>query len=110
MTWTIDQSGTTSTLTIGASAQLGTNSTTNATYVLKFNASNLALGDVLEARIFTQDLSSGSLVQVWKASFSNSQINPLKLSPPVSSDIALACYLTQVAGTGRTFTWEILRI
>ena len=110
MTWVLDQSGTTSALTINSETQLGSNSTTNATYILKFNATNLANGDVLEARLYTQDISSGSLIQVWKGTFANNQINDVKISPPIASDLSLKCTLKQVAGTGRTYTWEILRI
>jgi hypothetical protein len=110
MTWTLDQSGTTSALTVGTETQLGSNSTTNATYVLKFNTSNMANGDVLEARIYAQDISSGSVIQFWKGVFANVQTNPGKQSIPIASDISLKCTLKQVAGTGRTYTWEILRI
>lgn len=110
MTWTLDQSGTTSALTVGTETQLGSNSTTNATYLLKVNTANMALGDVLEMRLYAQDISSGSVVQCFKGTFANAQANPLKLSMPCASDISLKCTLKQTAGTGRTFTWEILRI
>lgn len=110
MTWTLDQSGTTSALTVGTETQLGSNSTTNATYVLKVNTSNLVLGDVLEVRMYSQDISSGSLVQCFKSTAANVSVNPLLISPPLASDISLKCTLKQIAGTGRTFTWEILRI
>lgn len=110
MTWTLDQSGTTSALTVGTETQLGSNSTTNGTYVLKVNTTNLALGDVLEVRLYAQDISSGSLVQCFKCTLANVSINPLLISPPVASDISLKCTLKQTSGTGRTFTWEILRI
>lgn len=110
MTWTLDQSGTTSALTVGTETQLGSNSTTNGTYVLKVNATNMALGDILEIRLYTQDISSGSVLQCFKGTFANVQTSPIILSPPVPSDIALKCTLKQTAGTGRTFTWEILRI
>lgn len=110
MTWTVDQNGTTSALTVGSETQLGSNSNTNGTYVLKVNTSNMALGDVLEMRLYTQDISTGSLVQCFKGTFANVQTNPLVLSPPVPSDISIKCTLKQTAGTGRTYTWEILRI
>lgn len=110
MTYTVDQSGTTAALAIGTETQLGTNSATNATYILKINAANLALGDVLELRIYSEDIVGGTLTQAWKGTFSNTQINPLKFSVPVPSDIALKCTLKQVAGTGRTFKWSILRM
>ena len=110
MTWTLDQSGTTSALTIGTETQFGSNSTTNATYVLKVNASNMAGGDVTELRVYSEDITSGSVIQAWKGTFANVQVNTLKLSPPVASDISLKCTIKQTAGTGRTYVWEILRI
>lgn len=110
MTWTLDQSGTTSALTIGTETQLGSNSTTNATYQVKFNTANMVNGDILEARAYTQDISTGSLIQVWKGVYAHIQINNVKQSPPIPSDISLKVTLKQTAGTGRTFTWEILRI
>ena len=110
MTWTVDQSGTTAALTIGTETQLGTNSTNNATFVLKVNTSNLALGDVVEMRIYIEDITAGTVVQAWKGTFANPQINNVKISPPVASDISYKATLKQIAGTGRTYTWEILRI
>lgn len=110
MTWTVDQSGTTSALTIGTETQFGSNSTTNATYFLKVNTTNMVGGDVTELRIYAEDITSGSIVQAWKGTFANAQVNVLKCSPPVPSDISLKCTIKQVAGTGRTYTWEILRI
>jgi len=110
MTWTLDQSGTTSALTLNSETQAGSNATTNATYVFKCNTTNLASGDVLELRVYTEDIVSGSVLQVWKGSFANVQINPIKISPPIPSDISFKATFKQLAGTGRTFTWEILRI
>jgi hypothetical protein len=110
MTWTVDQSGTTSALTVGTETQLGSNSTTNATYVLKVNTSNMALGDKLTIKVYSEDISGGSVVVAWAMTFANVQAIPLKLSPPTPSDISLKCTLDQTSGTGRTYPWEILRI
>lgn len=110
MTWTLDQSGTTSSLTIGTETQLGSNSTTNATYQTKVNTSNMANSDILEIRVYSQDISTGALVLAFKGTYGNVQSNVLKVTPPLASDISYKVTLKQTAGTGRTFTWEILRI
>lgn len=109
MTWTLSDSGTTSSLTIGSETTLATD-TNNGTFVLEVDTSNLALGDVLEVRIYTITLSGGSLIQAWKSTYANAQINNHKISPPVASDQSIKCTLNQVAGTGRTFIWKMLRV
>jgi len=109
MTWTLSSSGTTSALTIGSETTLATD-TNNGTFVLEVDTSNLALGDLLEIRIYTITLGGGSLVQAWKGTFQHGQINNHKVSPPVASDQSIKCTLNQVAGTGRTFAWKMLRI
>lgn len=109
MSWTLSDNGTTSALTIGTETTLATD-TNNGTFALEVDTSNLALGDLLEIRIYTITLSGGSLTQAWKGVFQNAQINNHKISPPVASDQSIKCTLKQTAGTGRTFAWKMLRI
>ena len=109
MTWTLSDSGTTSALTIGTETTLATD-TNNGTFVLEVDLSNLANGDLLEIRIYTITLSGGSLVLAWKATYQHTQINNHKISPPVASDQSIKCTLKQTAGTGRVFSWKMLRI
>ena len=109
MTWILSQSGTTSALTIGSETPLATD-TNNGTFVLEVDTSNLALGDLLEIRVYTVTLSGGSFVQAWKGAYQHNQINNHKISPPVASDQQIKCTLNQLAGTGRTFNWKMLRI
>ena len=109
MTWILSDSGTTSALTIGTETTLATD-TNNGTFVLEVDSSNLALGDLLELRVYTVTLSAGSSVQAWKATYQNAQINNHKISPPVATDQSIKCTIKQVAGTGRTFAWKMLRI
>ena len=110
MAWTLSQSGTTAALSVGTETDLGTADTNNATFVLEFDASNLVLGDLLEVRIYTKTLSSGSLVQAWKGTYQHAQTNNHKISPPIASDQSFKATLKQVAGTGRTFAWKYLRV
>ena len=82
MTWTLSDSGTTSALVIGAETALATD-TNNGTFVLEVDTSNLALGDLLEIRVYTITLSGGTLTQAWKGTFQHAQVNNHKVSPPV---------------------------
>jgi hypothetical protein len=116
MTWVLSQSGTTAALTIGTEAQLGSNDTNNATFVLQVDTNNLVNGDTLEIRIYTQILSGSTAIsigsgvtQIWKGTYQHAQMNNQKVSPFVASDIAIAFSLKQTAGTGRTYNWKILR-
>jgi hypothetical protein len=109
MSWTLSDSGTTTALTIGTETALATD-TNNGTFVLEVDTSNLALGDLLEIRVYTITLSGGTLTQAWKGTYQHGQINNHKISPPVASDQSIKCTLKQTAGTGRTFAWKMLRI
>ncbi len=109
MTWTLSQSGTTSALTVGTETTLATD-TNNGTFVLEVDTSNLALGDLLEIRVYTITLSGGTLTQAWKGTYQHAQINNHKVSPPIASDQSCKCTLKQAAGTGRTFAWKMLRV
>ncbi len=109
MSWTLSDSGTTSALTVGTEVTLATD-TNNGTFVLEVDTSALALGDLLEIRIYTITLTGGSLVQAWKGTYQHGQINNHKVSPPVASDQSIRCTLKQVAGTGRAFPWKMLRV
>lgn len=108
MTWTVSSSGT-QTATIGTEHQLVAADTNNATFVALIDTTNLANGDVVELRIYTKVLSTGSLDLVWKGSYSNAQAIKVKQSPFVPSDQSLELTLKQTAGTGRAFDWKLLR-
>lgn len=116
MTWTVSQSGTTGTLTIGTETQLGSNDTNNATFVFQLDTTNLANGDLLEVRIYAKTLSGSNAItvgnnstQLWKGTYQHAQLNNQKVSPFIASDQALAVTLKQTAGTGRIFNWKLLR-
>lgn len=108
MTWILSDSGTTAALVIGTETTLATD-TNNGTFVLQVDTSNLVLGDLLEIRIYTINLSGGTLTQSWKGTCQHAQINNEKISPFVASDQSFRGTLKQTAGTGRTFTWKMLR-
>ncbi len=108
MTWTVDGSGT-QTATINTEHTLDS-PTTNATYVFKVDCSNMVNGDVLELRCYDTILNAGALVVAWKGTFSNVQIQLIKISPPIAASQATKFTLKQTAGTGRNFPWSVLRI
>jgi hypothetical protein len=110
MSLTLGSNGTTSALIIGTETVLTTDNT-NAFFTFVFDTSNMVIGDVLVARIYTAVSNGGALIQAWEASFGPSpQVNNAKISMGVPSIWSLKCTLTQTAGTGRTFPWELLRI
>lgn len=89
--------------------QLGTDCTTNATYCVLLDTSNLANGDILECRLYQDMFSGGQELMVWKAAWQHAQLEPIKISPPIASDVAFKVGLMQTAGTGRVVPWKILR-
>lgn len=109
MTWTLSASGTQS-ATIGTEFTLATD-TTNATYYFEVDMTNLALGDVLELRIYTVTLSAGTLHVAWKSSYGPAPpVNAIAASPPQPSDQSCRVTLKQTAGTARSLPWKLLRI
>ncbi len=108
MTWTVSASGTTTALTT-TELTLATD-TTNGTYILEVDTSNLALGDLFEIRVYTASATAGTTAQLWKGCYQHPQTNNHKASPPVASDASIKCTVTQSTGVGRTFAWKLLRI
>jgi len=109
MAWTLENSGS-QTATIDTEHNLISAVTTNATYVLKVDAANMANGDVLKLRIKTKCRSGDTLLLAYMATFRDVQTEPLKISVPVPSDIEITITLEQTDGTGRAFPWAVLRI
>lgn len=108
MTWSLSASGTQS-ATIGTEFSLATD-TTNATYYFECDISALALGDVLELRVYTATLSGGTMRVAWKSTFGPvPPIQDITPSPPQPSDQSLKVTMKQVAGTARSVPWKLLR-
>jgi hypothetical protein len=84
--------------------------TNNATFVLEIDMSLLAMGDLVEAHIYTITLSGGVAARAWKGAWQHLQTNPHKISPPIASDQSLTASIFQSAGTARAFPWKILRV
>lgn len=84
--------------------------TTAATYVFEVDTVNLALGDLLELRVYDK-IDGANYRQMWKGTFQHAQINAAKVSPPIAVAGAGAKFtLKQTAGTGRAFPWSVRSI
>lgn len=99
-----------STVTLSKEIQLAAADTTNKTYVLVVDASAMALGDVLELRIYTKALSGGAEQLAYFATYQHVQSDPMKYSPPVPADISFRATLCQPCGTARAYPWKILSL
>lgn len=107
MAWTVDSSGT-QTAVISTEHILDT-PTTSATYVFAVDTVNMALGDVLELRVY--DMVDGTNYRlVWKGCWQHVQLGVGKVSPPIAVTTQGKFTLKQTAGTGRAFPWSVRRI
>ena len=84
--------------------------TTNKTYVLVVDTSNMAVADVLELRIYTIALTAGAEQLAYSVAYQHAQSDAIKYSPPVPADISIKATLCQPAGTARAFPWKLLSL
>lgn len=109
MAVTSNQSGS-QTATIGTEHSLGAAITAAGVYQLVVDTSALANGDVLELRVKTK-AKAGSTSRVEEIiTYVNAQTAQNKRSVPYPVDTEIAFTLTQTAGTGRAFDWNILKL
>lgn len=80
------------------------------TYVLVVDTAALALGDIVELRIYTKVLTGGTARLAYMVSYANLQGQPNKYSVPVPANIYFKATLKQVLGTGRSFPWALLAL
>lgn len=87
----------------------------SGTYVFEVDTINMAAGDTLELRIYVMVLAGGTRRVAYKITYSNAQDadDLIKISVPVSNELtdsgAVRCTLKQIAGTGRSFPWKVLK-
>lgn len=79
----------------------------NATFQYELDCSNMALIDLVKARIYAQDQGSSTYVLAWSGCWQDVQAAPLKESPFQPSDVGIQVTLAQLAGTGRAFNWKL---
>lgn len=97
------------TATISTKHQLFT--TTNAgTFVLIVDASNMALGDVMELFADAGAYPGDGHKQYLNPVFSHVQSDPCKMSIPVTAPYGVTFSLRQNAGTGRLYKWSVAAV
>lgn len=99
-----------STASMSKQIQLAAADTTNKTYVLVVDSTNMAIGDILELRVFTKCLTGGTEQLAYAVTYQGAQTEMMKYSPPVPADISFRATLAQPAGTARAFPWKILSL
>jgi hypothetical protein len=109
MAWALSSSGTQA-ATVGTEHTLATD-TTVATFYYEVDLTNMALGDIVELRIYTMTLAAGTLHVAWKSTYGPSPpVAAIAPSPSQPSDQSIRATLKQTAGTSRNFPWKLLRI
>lgn len=81
--------------------------TASGSFVLGVDANAMALGDELVLKVKLKVRSTGTTRLAYEATYSHVQGSPVILSIPVASTNEIVFTLTQTAGTGRAFPWEI---
>lgn len=116
MAWTVDQSGTAS-ISNATETTLGSASTSNGTFILKVDLNDLAAGENIVVRIYTNILTGGTERVVWQGTFgalagTNKMVAPIICSPPVPSNFSLTCKLqfTASPAASRSIPWSLLRV
>jgi len=79
-------------------------------YVLVVDTANMDLGDTVTLKIKTKYASGGTSRLAFSATYAHAQTEINKYSPPIPVDTEIICTLTQAAGTGRTFYWNLLKV
>lgn len=97
------------TAVIGTEHTLATD-TSNRNYVLCVDLVNLVAGDTVELRIYTIARAAGAERQAYYDLFTGVQVSPMAYSVPIPANVSCKATLKQTVGTGRAFTWALLRL
>jgi hypothetical protein len=85
------------------------------TFTFHVDAVNMAVGDIVELRIYQMVLTGGTRRVAYLVRYMDAQPTDdmIKISVPISNELAdsgaLRFTLKQIAGTGRAFPWKVLR-
>lgn len=81
-------------------------------YILEVDTSNLQAGDTLEIRLKTTCRPTDDLKDAKVETISGAQVdkNWHSVPLPLASGDQIAATITQTAGTGRTFPWNLMRM
>ena|SRR5438874_1531739 len=84
-------------------------------FVFEVNTKNMAAGDVLELRISLIMLTGETRDVAYFYTYTGAQSidDRVKIFPPVSNDLtdtgSVRCTLKQTLGTGRNYSWKVLK-
>lgn len=95
--------------TVGSTSQLYT-STSQNTYMLFVDTTNMVAGDALELSIGIPYKSGGSAIQTHYSIFAHAQADPGKTSVPIPAPYGATFNLKQTAGTARSFDWCVVTL
>lgn len=81
-------------------------------FIFCVDLTNLAAGDALELRLKKKVLTGGAVGVVWKGAFYNAQDSDSVIAISLPLTVAFGCTasLKQVAGTARSYDWELLQL
>lgn len=84
--------------------------TADGSYALQLNLSNMALGDVFLVTESIKVRSVGTTAVAQTSRYWHVQAEPVKIFIPKPSTNEVVYTVKQTAGTGRTFTWEVVQL
>lgn len=79
-------------------------------YVVIVDTANLDYGDTVVIEIYTKVLGTGAVGLISSGSYTNKQVDPIKISVPIPSDQGIKVVINQTEGTARSFDWKVLAI
>ena len=83
---------------------------TDGTFVLYVDTSNMVLADKTTLRVKVKVTSGGTTRLFLEATYAHVQGMPIIASIPVASINECVFTLEQVAGTGRSYDWEVIKL
>ncbi len=107
---TLEDSGTEASTAGGTEDTLTTLTTKLKSLVLEVDTAALLNGEVLSLAIYSKTLSGGTERLVYHQTYSHVQAIPIKVSPPVASDISYKATLTQTGGSTHNYPWKVLSL
>jgi hypothetical protein len=79
-------------------------------YILVVDLTPMAAGDQLQLALNTKAKSGSASVSSYAVTYANAQSTPNVYSTPVPVTDQIVAQMTQTAGTGRTFDWNLLTL
>lgn len=104
----------TKTTTVGTTPDELTNSQADETFILVVDTAAMVIGDGSNQRdslimyVETKILNGGTYRICTKGHANGPQIMPVKISPPIPSNIDARFYINQPTGVARSFPWKVI--